>query len=362
MHQADFLNAIAGMEDFSVTLATEAEVYGDYQQHGWQSDVFSPSIEQLRLTKSDVMEQLIQRNSEEEIHVFSGFFSHPLVWKGFHGLKSSPSKRFAYSEAFDPRGWKGPLRRLKAMANWKHHGKQLKGVFAVGGRGVDFFRSIKVPRHQVIPFGYFFNPDSFPRVSRPEHRPFRILFIGRIVPLKGLDKLLAAWTRLNLSPNVAFLELMGDGPIKNRLEKQCGFLMESGSVVFSEPVQHDAAREAIASADLVVLPSRCDGWGAPVSEALHLGTPVICTNRCGVAPIVEAHPEHGIVVPHDDVEALTVAIQGAVYAGPYSEERREGIRNRVGQGLCARRAVGYFINHLTGRTSALPALWETLPT
>ena len=43
----------------------------------------------------------------------------------------------------------------------------------------------------------------------------------------------------------------------------------------------------MAAADVLVLPSRFDGWGAVVNEALMVGTPVICSDRCGASDVIE---------------------------------------------------------------------------
>ena len=46
--------------------------------------------------------------------------------------------------------------------------------------------------------------------------------------------------------------------------------------------------EVICESDCLVLPSRYDGWGAVISEALMVGTPVICSDNCGAANVVTA--------------------------------------------------------------------------
>lgn len=50
----------------------------------------------------------------------------------------------------------------------------------------------------------------------------------------------------------------------------------------------DAARACMARADVLVLPSWHDGWGAVVSEALMAGTPAIASDACGSAGVVRA--------------------------------------------------------------------------
>jgi glycosyltransferase involved in cell wall biosynthesis len=52
-----------------------------------------------------------------------------------------------------------------------------------------------------------------------------------------------------------------------------------------------------------VLPSRFDGWGAVVNEALMVGTPVICSDRCGASDVIE-NGRNGYVFEADNADAL----------------------------------------------------------
>jgi glycosyltransferase involved in cell wall biosynthesis len=52
-----------------------------------------------------------------------------------------------------------------------------------------------------------------------------------------------------------------------------------------------------------VLPSRFDGWGAVVNEALMVGTPVICSNRCGASDVIE-NGRNGYVFEAGSARAL----------------------------------------------------------
>jgi len=63
-----------------------------------------------------------------------------------------------------------------------------------------------------------------------------------------------------------------------------------------------------------VLPSRHDGWGAVVSEALMAGTPVVCSDSCGSAGVVRASGQGG-VFRSGDREALLSMLKQVIAKG-----------------------------------------------
>ena len=77
----------------------------------------------------------------------------------------------------------------------------------------------------------------------------------------------------------------------------------------------------LAQVDLLVLPSRHDGWGAVVSEALMLGTPAISSDRCGSAVAVRASGVGG-VFPMGNIEVLSQLLETALTRGPVTSSER----------------------------------------
>jgi len=79
-------------------------------------------------------------------------------------------------------------------------------------------------------------------------------------------------------------------------------------------------------ADVTLLPSRHDGWGAVVNESLMAGTPVICSTACGAAELVR-QPWLGTVFHVGRVDDLTKALKDWIEPGPRSPTERERIRS-----------------------------------
>lgn len=105
-----------------------------------------------------------------------------------------------------------------------------------------------------------------------------VLYLGRIHPKKGLDRLVAAWQQIEpLRPDWT-LRIVG--PDENRYRdrlKQQALSLGLRRIVFADPLFGDLKREAYQAAEIVVLPTLNENFGMTVAEALAHGTPVICT-------------------------------------------------------------------------------------
>ena len=114
------------------------------------------------------------------------------------------------------------------------------------------------------------------------------LYVGRLVPLKGLMELLEAWRRKQLS---ATLLLVGGGPERERLEAYC---KEHGlkNIVFAGEQDYDVLPVFYASADVFIIPTLQDNWSLVVPEAMACGLPVACSIYNGCHPEL-VHPENG---------------------------------------------------------------------
>ena len=87
-------------------------------------------------------------------------------------------------------------------------------------------------------------------------------------------------------------------------------------MTFSGFLPLDELPAEFAAADAFVLPSRHDGWGVVVNQALAAGLPVIATEAVGAAELLSA-PGTGAVIPAGSADALTAALRR--YAGGLSE-------------------------------------------
>src|SRR5580700_908776 len=138
-----------------------------------------------------------------------------------------------------------------------------------------------------------------------------VLFLGRLVSKKSPDLMLEAFSHWNRRGNGSHRSVLvmagpdeGDG-FRQRLEANAAQMGLNGSVLFTGPLYGDAKWAAYRDADVFVLPSQNENFGNTAAEAVACGTPVLVTNRCGIAPLVEGRA--GLVISHE-CEALIRAL------------------------------------------------------
>jgi len=129
-----------------------------------------------------------------------------------------------------------------------------------------------------------------------------ILFVGRIVPLKGIDNLLEAMTYLERKRRIKLVVIGGDEHSQTEMQKLKSLsrsLKIHESVIFLGLVKQEMLPFFYSAADLCVVPSYYESFGLVVLESLACGTPVVAT-KVGGAESAIRHGETGYVVIDND--------------------------------------------------------------
>jgi len=137
-----------------------------------------------------------------------------------------------------------------------------------------------------------------------ESSPLRMLFIGNVIPRKGLHTLLKS---LALLPANHFqLDIVGslttDPDYARKMQNQAGSL-SSATVQFHGALDNDPLIQKLKRAQVLVVPSSYEGFGIVYLEGMAFGLPAIGTTA-GAAPEVISDGETGFLIPPDDCQAL----------------------------------------------------------
>jgi glycosyltransferase involved in cell wall biosynthesis len=149
---------------------------------------------------------------------------------------------------------------------------------------------------------------------------FVVMGLGRLIRIKGFDLAVRALPRVSGAIPTARLLLVGDGPERPALEALAAALRVADRLRMTGGTTDVASH--LAAADAVVMPSRNEGMGRVLVEAMALGRPVVATAVGGI-PAVIADAECGRLIAPDDPEALADAL---VELG-----RDPGLRRKLGE-------------------------------
>ncbi len=138
----------------------------------------------------------------------------------------------------------------------------------------------------------------------PDGAPL-VVSVGRLHPQKGFGTLLEAMQIVRRRLPEARAVVVGDGPLRPRLESDARRLGLEDVVLFTGSVPNSA--DHLAAAGVVAIPSTWESGPLVLLEALHLGRPVVAT-PVGVAPDYLVDGESGRVVPVGDAAALADAL------------------------------------------------------
>ena len=225
-----------------------------------------------------------------------------LVHADFHGLPA------------------GRLARAPLLVSTKHGFNPFRGGrgFAAADRAVarlaDVHVAISHGLARYLAESEGFDEDAFeivhygivpgPPPTDPPAEP-RLAVVGRLIPIKAHDVLLAALTRVREELREATLEIAGDGPLDAELRTTVARRGLTDAVSFLGRVA--PAAPVFERAAVVVVPSRGEGFGMVALEAMERGRAVVASDVGGLPEIVEDGVT-GTVVPPDEPEALAAAL------------------------------------------------------
>jgi glycosyltransferase involved in cell wall biosynthesis len=201
-------------------------------------------------------------------------------------------------------GWKGVTQR--ALTAPISHASGIVGI----GRAAreDYYKRFPHVRQFCIP--YHCDLSEFLAVRRcpEENEPLTFLFCGQMILRKGVDLLLLAFDRLIARGFDVRLLLVGrEADLPKFLEL---VRPDTRSKICYEGFQApERLPEYFGKGDVFVLPSRHDGWGVVVNQALAAGLPIITSDAVGAGLDLIENGINGMRVCANDPEALYSAME-----------------------------------------------------
>lgn len=300
-HQAAYIRELANTPGNTVHWCVEESLPRAYRERGYPV----PDTGQVQVHVAPLPAKMAELAAMPgSVQVFFGLRGFALPLAAFKASLGAPVHRFLMTEnRYEPGAQLLPrflVYRWDALRYRRH----LSGVFCIGhsGRygGARFFAACGYPKERIVPFVHLVDSTSV------QHAPvqrdhWEILYVGQLIVRKRVDLLLTAFSQLKVPS--ARLRIIGKGAQEQALKALCKQLGMAERVSFSHGMPNAEIVAAMAAADVLVLPSKFDGWGAVVNEALMVGTPVICSERCGASDLIE-NGRNGYVFEAGNARAL----------------------------------------------------------
>jgi glycosyltransferase involved in cell wall biosynthesis len=325
-HLSPVARALASMPNQTVTVVAESELSAGRRATGWTTPDCSPAHVLIGPTEAAVERLVSEKHAQLSVHLLNGLANVALNRRVLPRLAKTRAMVGLISERPDNRGILGLVRRMKYRFDRHRFGRNLDFVLAMGQSGVGWFQSAGYELSRIFPFGYMTErPECASEDTYDANEPgqFRILYLGQI--LRRKDGVTAIRALDRLSGRDWRFDVIGNGPDLKRWKKVAGESSVAGRVCFRPAVPNRTIGNLLQHADLLLLPSRNDGWGAVVNEALMSGVPVVCSDNCGAADLLR-EPWRGSVFKAGSPESLRGVLQGWIECGRRTEESSARIR------------------------------------
>ena len=156
------------------------------------------------------------------------------------------------------------------------------------------------------------------RLNLPDRGPI-VLFVGSLIERKGIDVLLAAWEKIHSAHPDATLLLVGldrfdhDAGAAAFLGRHLGCLSDGARRRIVRLGLRDDVAECMRAADIFVFPSRREGFGTVMIEAMATGLACVVTELPDITDFIfDTADESGLVVPQEDDAALAHQVSALV--------------------------------------------------
>ncbi len=165
----------------------------------------------------------------------------------------------------------------KVLAGSTYTLNMLQRMFSLSDDRIELFCENGVPSN------FFASSDK----NKTNKSKFELLFVGRLVPFKGIDLLIHALSRLDKElKEKARLTIVGEGTERKRLEQLSLELGINHLVTFTGFVNHKSIISYYKQSDLFCFPSVREFGGAVVLEAMAAGLPCIVVDYGGIGEYV----------------------------------------------------------------------------
>jgi len=194
-------------------------------------------------------------------------------------------------------------------------------------------------------------------------------FVGRLAEQKAPEVLLNAFAIVKGQAPQAHLVYVGEGPLRDELEQRARRMGIEGSVHLLG--ERKDVPDLLAAMDVFALPSRWEGVGRALTEAMYMKLPVVCTGVNGVPELVE-NGVTGLTVRGDDpadiAEKLLALIRDPARAAALGDAAHNKVKHLMSADAMVRGLIELYQERISGCPNLRPQggsrvrhLWQVEP-
>lgn len=200
--------------------------------------------------------------------------------------------------------WRGDLRQTVGSIYFRMFiRRSISKLWVAGPYQYEYARRLGFRKDEII-FNCLSGDSSlFQRVSPVDIVPKKFVFVGRLIPSKGVEILLAAWDNIQDKKGWS-LTFIGNGDLRSKLRK--------ADVEVIDFVQPEILSSLLKNFGVLLLPSLREPWALVIQEAMMSGLPVVATDICGAAPVFITENYTGFTIPPNDILTLSRIIEKIV--------------------------------------------------
>jgi glycosyltransferase involved in cell wall biosynthesis len=344
MHQSAFLRSLAEQKSVKVTLIVERRILEARLKMGWKIPELG-NVDILSFEDNIDWRALINKSkSEESVHIFSGIPKSGKMKKAFSFVIKDGTKIGIMAESLDERGFTGKIRLIISKMNFLRYNKRILLWLTIGENAYDQYKKVGYAESKLYNWAYCV--ENLPDVNKENNclskssNGIKIMYVGSLFSWKGYDLLIDALESLKeYSYKADFYSIE-----KNSIGKDNLPIRNNDKISFLPMLENNIIREKMKDYDFLVLPSRYDGWGVVINEALMAGTPVIVSDACGASTLVRHNSQIGEICNSGSISDLKTKIQKFIKKGKQNDKERDELISWARQHISGESFVDYFLN------------------
>lgn len=310
-YQIDLFCELAEMKQIDLKVIFARNVPSERSSLGWRTEFRDLKLDVQFLDSAHPILDAIQIawRQRQRIHIINGIWAEPPFTVALAILRISCPHYFVYSEAPVPYYQRSQIKlMLRKVVAFPLIRTRKASLLAVSRFSKEFYQQYGFTLDRIYDFGYFRknNTKIVKNNSNINELNTTFIYVGQLSKRKRVDLLIKAVEPI-LNDKIRLL-IIGGGEEYETLIQLARDLSISEFITFYGIVTSDEVLEIISKSDALVLPSSYDGWGLVINEALMVGVPVILSDGCGSAEVVQ-HGESGFIFANNKMESLRLSIQ-----------------------------------------------------